>query len=274
MFLLFLVAALAEPPSSGLHQPPPEAVQEALEASASASMAERIRALTEPLLGTVYIDDPLGEQQAPDDDPLVRYDAFDCLTFVEEVVALSLAHDVDELGGLRQTLRYGDAPASYADRHHFMELQWIPNAVDHGLLVDTTSEYGETVHLEKTVDAALWHAWSGRERFAMTDAELPTGTMSLDVLPLDQAIANHRSFRPGSIMMIVRKDKPGVPIWITHLGFVLEGGVFRHASRMASSMRVRDHNLGWYLGYLATWESWPVMGVVLYEMPGGTSPTR
>ena len=42
-------------------------------------------------LGLPYLNDAAGEGQGIDTDPPSRYDAFDCLTFVEEVLALTLA---------------------------------------------------------------------------------------------------------------------------------------------------------------------------------------
>ena len=37
------------------------------------------------------------EKKEPDLDPIVRYDAFDCLTFVEEAMALAIGEDVDDV---------------------------------------------------------------------------------------------------------------------------------------------------------------------------------
>ena len=38
-------------------------------------------------IGVRYATDPLGEMKSPDADPLIRFDAFDCTTFVETVLA-------------------------------------------------------------------------------------------------------------------------------------------------------------------------------------------
>ena len=79
----------------------PPAVREATEQTATAPLAERIDAISEAMLERPYIADPLGEGEGTDADPLVRYDAFDCLTFVEEVLALSLAGAPEGAGPIR-----------------------------------------------------------------------------------------------------------------------------------------------------------------------------
>ena len=38
-------------------------------------------------LGAKYVNEPLGEEKLPDTDPLIRFDAFDCVTFVETSLA-------------------------------------------------------------------------------------------------------------------------------------------------------------------------------------------
>jgi hypothetical protein len=230
-------------------------------------LAERMAAVSEALLDLPYLDDPAGEGAAADLDPLARYDAFDCLTFVEEVLALTLPLDPVSAGEVRSSLRYGGRAATYAHRRHFMELQWLPEAEANGWIKATTSTYGHTQHLEQLVSADTWTHWKDRARFAMPDDALPTGMMSLDVLPLEAAIERTDEIRPGSIIMTVRAPRAGVPIWITHLGLVLEGEapVLRHASRMASARRVRDHDLRWYLEHLRTYVNWPVAGVAIFE---------
>ena len=67
----------------------------------------------ENYLGAKYIRDPLGEELAPDTDPLIRTDAFDCTTFVETVMA---GGDVSNLNQIRYKDHYwcsGPGP----DRH-------------------------------------------------------------------------------------------------------------------------------------------------------------
>ena len=113
----------------------------------------------------------------------------------------------------------------------------------------------------------VWRAWQRRENYALTDEQLPLGTMKLQVLSLDQAIEAADRIRPGSIIMTVREDRSWIPLWVTHVGFVIDGDepTIRHASRMKSAMQVRDHGLVWYLEHLKTYSNWKVAGISILE---------
>ncbi len=245
---------------------PPDLARAALDAR-SLPLAQRMRAVSEPLLGLPYLADSHGEGRGVDPDPPARYDTFDCLTFVEEVLALSLSGDPTHAAQVRSALRWDGEP-SYATRRHFMELQWIPDNLAAGWLVDTTDDYGRPVQrFEREVTAGTWRAWGRRSLFAHSDEQLPVGTMALDVLSLEDAMAVVDQLRPGTIVLTVRQDRPWIPIWITHLGFVLanaEQPTVRHATRMSSRV-VRDHPLEWYVEHVGTYSNWPTAGIALLE---------
>lgn len=285
LFLAFVGATAAEP-SVDLFQEdvPPEPAEVATlipsslghvpaELAARAAevrnlpLPERMKAISDLMLDRPYVADPLGEGGGIDPDPLARYDAYDCLTFVEEVLALSLAGDPAHAASVRLALRYRGREPRYEHRQHFMELQWLPSAVADGWLRPTTAEYGPVQHYEREVTPGLWRAWGRRSLFSLTDEQLPLGTMALDWLPLDAALAAVDRIRPGSIVLAVRVDRPWVPLWITHLGFTIpaETPTFRHASRMSRSLRTRDHPLAWYLEHLGTYENWKTAGIAIFE---------
>jgi hypothetical protein len=274
---LFVAAVLQAQAGTGVVETlPPVAVVEAVERTRDAPLPERIDAISAALIDADYINDPLGEGAGHDPDPIVRYDAFDCLTYVEEVLALAMGSDPRHAAEIRLALRY-EGPVAYANRKHFMELQWIPDAIADGWVRDTTSAYGRPVQqLSREVDDATWKAWRYRSRFALTDEQLPRGVMRLDVLSLDDAIAVAPDIRPGTILLTVRADRPWNPIWISHLGIVVPGErpTVRHATRMGDG-RVRDHGLVWYLEHLKTYEKWPAVGVALLEpLPFGPRNAR
>jgi len=245
---------------------PPQVVEAARRARLL-PLPERMKAVSEPLLGLPYLADPLGEGTGLDADPLARYDAFDCLTLVEEVLALSLAGDPVHSAPIRLGLRYSGDDHTYANRRHFMELQWLPAALEHRWLRETTAEYGEVASYRREVTPALWANWGRRSLFALTDAQLPTGEMHLDYLPLAAALAAVDRIRPGSIVMTVREDRPWVPLWITHLGFTVPADepTLRHASHMQSAQITRDHSLRWYLEHLQTYKNWKAAGIAVFE---------
>ncbi|MCO4744065.1 MAG: DUF1460 domain-containing protein [Proteobacteria bacterium] len=253
----------------------PEGLRQLVMESRDQSLAQRMDAISATMLDRPHHDDPLGEGMGSDLDPLVRYDMYDCLTFVEEVLALSLAGDPEHAAEVRLDIRYAGSP-SYTHRRHFMELQWLPDNLASGWIRDTTADYGDVVQMERTVDEKLWKNWAGRANFAHSDEELPVGPMRLNVLPLEQAIEAAPTLRPGSIIAAVREDRSYKPIWITHVGFVFDGPTestrtLRHATRMKKSRRVRDHDLVWYLKLLSTYKNWKVAGIAVFE-PIDASP--
>jgi hypothetical protein len=79
---------------------------------------------------------PLGEGPTGryDQDPLYRFDTFDCTTFVETVVSLSLSANITEFEDQMNEIRYEHAQIDFLKRNHFPSLQWIPNNISNGLL--------------------------------------------------------------------------------------------------------------------------------------------
>lgn len=261
-------------PQPGIGALPPEVLGVA-SAVRDRPLPERMAAISEVLLGRPYVNDPMGEGGGHDPDPFARYDAFDCLTYAEEVLALSLAGDPAHAAAVRDDLRYDGEP-SYAHRRHFMELQWVPAAVERGWLVDTTATLGPVRHLEKVVDQATWDAWGPRSRFPIDDEAMPSGTMALDVLTLDDALAAVDRIPPGSLVLTVREDRVGVPIWTTHVGFVVptdDGLRLRHATKLGSG-GTRDQSLAWYLDHIRSYR-WKVAGItVLTPIEAGPRRSR
>ncbi|MCK6504859.1 DUF1460 domain-containing protein [Myxococcota bacterium] len=254
---------------------PEELVAVAREVAAR-PVGERMAAISQVLLGRPYRVDAAGEGRAPDRDPPARYDAFDCLTFVEEVLALALAGDPLSAPALRQRLRYGDAAPTYEARRHFMISQWVPGAVADGLLADITDQLGETHLVDLAVTPATWRGWRRRALFALPDDRLPVGRFTLPVLSVDAALAAIDDIPPGALVLTVRQPRPGVPMVVTHLGFKLPGGgdrpMIRHATKM-SGQRVMDHGLAWYLEHLRWYDRWPVDGVTVL-VPREQGPRR
>ncbi len=242
-------------------------------------IGERVAAISDILQGTPYLNDAAGEGVLPDLDPPVRYDAFDCLTFVEEVLALAISADPRSAARVRNSLRYGEGqPRTYEDRQHFMLQQWVPQAIAAGWLRDITAELGETRIIEKTVTAQTWRGWKGRRLFLLPDARLPTGTFQLPVLPPGVAWESAPAIPTGAVVLTVRENKAGVPIVVTHLGFKVDGAtedepLFRHATKMGSRPRVRSDKLRWYVEHNRWYHWWPVAGFTVL-MPQEMGPRK
>jgi len=254
---------------------PPE-VKQAVEDTAQAPLAARMETISRAMVGQPYVLDPLGEGEVPDADPMVRYDAFDCLTFVEEVVALSMGETSAETDQIRQTLRYGSRSPKYIHRHHLMALQWLPSAQRNGWLVDRTAALGETHSMDRDITLETWAAWSQRAQFHHRDEELPLGHARLTVLPVERAREVMHQIPHGSLLLTVREDRSYRPVWVSHVGLVfhIDGTTYvRHATKLGED-QVKDHDLGWYLEHLKSYTHLPVAGVAVWEFVDADTPEK
>ena len=256
----------------------PEVLENAARAAAHLPLPERMAAVSEPLLELPYLVDGHGEGLEPDIDPPARYDAFDCVTFLEEVLALSLAGDPVSVPMYRNALRYADGLPQYSRRHHFMLAEWIPSNIEAGFVKDITASLGETHRIEKVVERKTWQNWQGTRQFKHSLSELPIGHYGLNVMSLDAAEAAVDDFPPGAIVLTVRQPHDWKPIVISHVGFIIptpDGTptTMRHATKMAGQ-KVRDHHLEWYIERLR-WFPRPVEGIsVLMPLEQGPRQSR
>ncbi|HEX8701243.1 MAG TPA: N-acetylmuramoyl-L-alanine amidase-like domain-containing protein [Myxococcaceae bacterium] len=236
-------------------------------AELEAPLSQRLLRVSERFIGTPYVASPLGEGSGVDPDPTFRTDAVDCLTFVEQTLALGLARDEQEVGTLLERIRYASSPV-YEDRNHLMEAQWLPNNTRKGFLVDVTRRYAgeDTVKVQKTLTSRTWTSKSSQE-LALPRERQVTGSFSLNMIPLDKVMAHARQLPTGTIMVVLRDDLPLKATRITHLGFVVQKGKrtwLRHAARNGY-FRVVDEDLETFLARNARYSKWKVTGVSLFE---------
>ncbi|MBZ4416681.1 N-acetylmuramoyl-L-alanine amidase-like domain-containing protein [Myxococcus sp. RHSTA-1-4] len=235
---------------------------------ADAPVAERLLRMSERFINTPYVLSPLGEGQGVDPDPTFRLDAVDCLTFVEQSVALGLARGEADVAPLLENLRYASTP-SYEDRNHLMEAQWLPNNIRKGFLVDVTRRYAgeDSVPVTKSLTPLTWQSRSSLA-LGLPKERRPVGTYPLNMLPLEKVMAHARSIPSGTILVVLREDLPLKATRVTHLGFVVQRKkrtYLRHASRGGYN-RVVDEDLETFLARNARYAKWKVTGVSLFEV--------
>jgi hypothetical protein len=273
LLIFAILAAFAEPPESVAFAEPlepvafgvlPDEVAQIARDVAHRPLGERMKRISELFLGRSYEIDGLGEGIEPDPDPPVRYDAFDCVTFIEEVLALSWAGDPMGAPSYRNSLRYEDGEVGYEHRNHFMLAQWIPENIAAGFFKDITHTLGETHRIEKEVTRSVWKNWAGTAGFTLPLDALPVGTYGLNVLSLDEAEASMDKIPEGSLILTVRRPHTWKPIVVSHVGFVIgadgeQPAMIRHATKMSGGS-VRDHLLSWYFDHMR-WYKRPVEGI-------------
>lgn len=234
-------------------------------------LGERLISLSTPFLGTPYQISPLGEGTGKDPDPLWRYDAVDCLTFVEETIALSLAPSLEGAPDILSALRYAKMPR-YEDRNHLMEAQWLPNNVAKGFIHDVTREFGEgvTQRTQKVITHATWKSASARALDLPKDHQ-PEGRFPLRVIPLAQTLEKVSGAPDGTLLLVVREDRPSRVTRVSHLGFLHHAQsrlYLRHATKGWLNAVV-DEELGHFLARINRHNDagdWKVVGVSLYQV--------
>ncbi|MCI0571614.1 MAG: DUF1460 domain-containing protein [Myxococcaceae bacterium] len=237
-----------------------------LRSGAAEPLAARVVALSAHFLGTPYQASPLGEGEGVDPDPLFRDDAVDCLTFVEQTLALALSGRKEDVGAMLAALRY-DGAIRYQDRNHLMEAQWLPANLRKGFLRDITREVGgeATRSVEKVLTRTTWTSLSSRA-LALPRERQVTGRYPLQLVPIAALRPRMERLPEGSILLVVREERPLKATRITHMGFVVRKGrrVFlRHAARNAYG-RVVDEDLDTFLTRNARYTRWPVEGVAVF----------
>ncbi|MFP2931520.1 N-acetylmuramoyl-L-alanine amidase-like domain-containing protein [Pyxidicoccus sp. 3LG] len=236
--------------------------------SADAPLPERLLRMSERFINTPYVLSPLGEGAGVDPDPTFRLDAVDCLTFVEQSLALGLSRSEADVAPLLEHIRYASTP-SYEDRNHLMEAQWLPNNIRKGFLADVTRRYGgeDAVPVTKSLTPLTWQSRSSAA-LGLPQERRPVGTYSLNMLPLERVMAHARAIPSGTILVVLREDLPLKATRVTHLGFVVQRKkrtFLRHASRGGYN-RVVDEDLETFLARNARYAKWKVTGVSLFEV--------
>ena len=205
----------------------------------------------EQYVGAPYILDPLGEGVAPDSDPLIRFDTFDCTTFVETVLADG---NVEKLN----KIRYKDGNVGFLNRNHFIESEWVPN--NHDIVENASAKYGKTAIRTVTINRAKW-----LKRVHNISANPQTTTVDLEYIPYEN-LDKIKTDAPLIVLFVHGKPrfakKIGTDMAVRHMGFLLPDGTLRHAS--ISAKKVVDVKFD---DYVAKRKKMPNnIGVVLLEI--------
>ena len=176
-------------------------------------------------IGAKYVLDPLGEARAPDADPLIRFDAFDCTTFVETVLAGS---DVQRLN----KIRYADGIPDFTGRNHFIETDWLSN--NSNIVKNVSGRYAPTTTHTVTIDKKNWF-----RTVHNMDTDFLSKSVALEYIPYKYA-ADIKVEKPVVVLFLRNnpkvRDKIGTDLAVRHMGFLLPNGTLRHASRRAGAV--------------------------------------
>ena len=170
-------------------------------------------------LGARYEVSPLGECALPDDDPLIRFDAFDCTTFVETVLA-------DGCECCLTQIRYKNGEIGFLTRNHFVESDWLVNNSD--VVRNASAQYAPTAVRRVLVDKENWF----RVAHGL-DVDVAPVVVDLEYIPY-KYVADVKIDTPVIVLFITDNpkihDTMGTDLAVVHMGLWLPNGVLRHAS--------------------------------------------
>ncbi len=197
--------------------------------------AARFTRVVEQSMGTPYANGPLGEGPSGkyDQDPLMDHRRVDCVTFIEQAVAMAAAPGYKPAHALLQKIRYKDARINYESRNHFMLADWLPNnpwCEDHSKILGVA-----TAKLTRTI--------SKRDYFELVKApdlgkDTPDRGVTIAYVPLENARAAEKALPSPALIVFIGKK----PDWLfaLHTGLYLRGkdgeGRLVHASSKAGSV--------------------------------------
>ena len=225
---------------------------------------QRLEQVVADSVGTPYHDGPLGEGPGAsyDSDPLIDLSRVDCVTFVEQSVALASASSLAEATKVLQGYRYEDGQVDFLHRNHFMLVDWVPN---NPWCRDSTAKLGlETKTVTRSISKA---GFFRRVKAPELGQEIPDRDVSITYIPIDEASAAARAIKTPSLVVFI-----GHVDWLfaLHCGIFLPdrtgSGSLYHASSAAGKVAAMD------LGDYATSQSKRYLGMAVFEITDPGSP--
>lgn len=156
----------------------------------------RLEAFSKMFLGLPYgVGGPLGEgpEGRYDQDPLYRFDTFDCTTYVETIMALALSRSVDEFEVKMNEVRFENGEVDYLKRNHFTDLWWIPRNIANGMMADITRELGGN---RVEIARALINLPGWLKKIHPEQIVVPLATDSERMALLEELRSMHRFYSP------------------------------------------------------------------------------
>jgi Protein of unknown function (DUF1460) len=185
------------------------------EARGEPNVAARARLISARLLGQPYRANPLGGSPQAPERLVVRLDGFDCVTYVETVLALSLVREAEAFPARLRDIRYENGRVEWVRRLHYIH-DWAAYQQQCGVLRDMTQGEGAVVK-EKTLSLV---------------PGLPTKTVPIRYYPKSQFPAVSRWLTDGDLLYFL-STRRGLDVF--HIGMVFRAGDelrLRHARQM------------------------------------------
>ena len=237
-------------------------------ASKDYPIQQRIKTQSGVLLNTPYLAGALGEGVSGkyDQNPLYRFDYFDCETYVDTVMALVLAKNLTDFRSKINQIRYKQANVNFTQRNHFPSADWIPNNKKNGFIRELTYFIaGQKTKVSRAqINRRSWYHYLTADRIQiayltpqekesrLTQLKSEGETLyfskkvSIAYIPVFELLRNpklRQKIPSGSLIFFVVHDtyltsRIGTPMNVLHMGFAIwnKGQLY---CRMASSKAKR-----------------------------------
>ena len=183
-------------------------------ASKEPTLAGRIDAVSARLLGARYETNPLGGGPEAAEELTISLEGFDCVTYVETVLALAQTGGVEEFVDAVRRLRYERGIIDWFHRNHYM-IDWAENNERRGVIKDITAG-PEAVR---------------KTRVLTVVKGLPEKHATFDCIPKRRIKRIANGIETGDVILFVSAKKS---LDVFHMGLLVRRGeelLLRHATR-------------------------------------------
>lgn len=186
-------------------------------------LGPRVNQGSEMFLWRRYAENPLGGGPESQESFSVSFDEFDCVTYVETVLALSCSKTQTRFVRELRDLRYEGGKVDWFSRNHFMTA-WLRRNIARGAVADLT-EGRDTVSKTRTLSGV---------------AGLPPEEVTFRLFPKRCLSSVRSQIQTGDLIMFVstRKD-----LDVFHMGILIREDdriLLRHATRSAGKVIEQD----------------------------------
>ena len=208
--------------------------------SCKSPVGGKINEISKSFLNTPYLLNPLGEEGGIDKDPLYRFDKFDCVTYVETVLALSKTNNEEDFKKLLNEIRFANGEIEFTKRNHFFQ-DWLNNNTNH--VEDITEEISQkTLNTSPSVSNVIIDKKAWLKKRYNIESNYEPYDLNVNYIDIDKIISNKDKFittitEPMIVNFVIHnpklKEKIGTDVNISHTGFLIPHNnsiVLRHAS--------------------------------------------